>query len=125
MAVELLELQLQKGEGVKLQWQKQVRYRLRLLGRFIIEARKIIPEAQSLNDILKCENFISIVQAAKECGQKGEGKAEGLSVPVKVGFVLKSAVEVILSAALRENNIEKMQNAKNLLRLYEMEWGTR
>jgi hypothetical protein len=128
VAVEFLELELEKGEGAKLQWKKQIRYRLRLLGRFVLEARKIIPGAQSLSDILRHVNFLLIVKAAKKCGQKGDGQAEGLSVPVKVGFVLKAAVEVILATALLKEDEEskkRAQDAEKLLKLYDMQWGTR
>ncbi len=132
--MEFLELELEKGEGEKLQWKKQMRYRLRLLGRFILEARKILPGSFSLSDILKASNFLSIVKAAKECRKKEDGRAEGLSVPVKVGFVLKAAAEVILARALlavegdeeeKKKKAEDVKDAKNLLKLYDMQWGTR
>jgi hypothetical protein len=131
LASELLELQLQKGEGEKQQWKKQIRYKLRLLGRFILEARKLLPGCHSLREILKCSNFLSIVEAAKECGKEELEKQEssrgagGLTVPVKVGFLVKGCAEVLMTSAQREKDHERAKDAKHLLENYKREWGTR
>ncbi len=130
LAAEFLDLQLQKGEGAKLQWKKQIRYKLRLLGRFILESRKLLPGCHSLREILVCSNFLSIVEAAKECGKEELEKQEsrrggGETVPVKVGFLVKGCAEVIMTSAQRDKDPERTQDAKNLLENYQKEWGTR
>jgi hypothetical protein len=96
VAGELIELQLQlhKGEGAKIHWRKQIRHKLCLLRRFILEARKIISACHSLYDILKCKNFFSIVEAAKQCGKGEAGKEVGLTVLLKVGFLVKACADL-------------------------------
>jgi hypothetical protein len=125
LAGELLELQLHKGEGAKIHWRKQIRHKLRLLGRFILEARKILPACYSLNDILKCQNFLSIVEAAKQCGKGEAGKEVGLTVPLKVGFLVKACADLIMTSAQRDKDLERAKDAKHLLANYHKEWGTR
>jgi hypothetical protein len=133
VAVALLELELQKGDGDRRSWIKNMRYRLRLLGRFICAARKSIAGAHDLKQILKCQNFEHIAEAAKRCAQgplptdptPTKAGEEPVSVPVKIGFMVKAACEIIRGEALRNNDREVIENTKNLLELYDMEWGTR
>jgi hypothetical protein len=125
LVAELLELQLQKGEGWKIHWRKQMRHKLRLLGRFILEARKILPNCYSLNDILFCENFLFIVEAAKECGKREAGGGPGLTVPMRVGFLVKACAKIIKSSALRNKDFLRAKDAKGLLDNYKEEWGER
>jgi hypothetical protein len=123
VAVEFLELQLQKGEGHKPNWKKQIRYRLRLLGRLILEARNLIQGSYNLRDILICPNFRRIAEAAKECAKK-EGHV-GNSVPVKIGFMVKACAEVLLAEASEKLDEKKLAGIKSFLKLYKMHWGTR
>lgn len=130
VANELLDLELQKGEGDKPRWLKQYRYKWRLLGRFITEARKLVPGAHSLTELLQCNNFIALAKAANECGKGPQDKdpsrkGEALSVPLKVGFLLKGCAEVMRGQALREKNEDMMQSTKNLLELYDSQWSKR
>jgi hypothetical protein len=139
VALDLLNRLLQKGQGKRHLWIKHTRYRLRLLGRFILQARKLIPGAHSLEDILKRENFLAIVEASKLCGggeeeegqeDDGQDEASGkkptaASVPLKVGYVIKASLQTILGNALMKNDILERKNAEDLLRLYEMQWGDR
>jgi hypothetical protein len=125
VARELLELQLQKGEGSKFQWRKQIRHKLRLLGRFVLEARKLLPGCHSLEDILTCQNFLTIAEAAKQCGRGEAGKAEGLTVPVKVGFLVKACAEIIMASAQQKKDLDRAKDAKHLLDNYQKQWGTR
>jgi hypothetical protein len=125
VARDMLELQLQKGEGSKIHWRKQIRHKLRLLGRFILEARKIIPGSHNLDDILVCENFLSIVEAAKQCGKGQTGRAEGLTVPVKVGFLVKACTEIIMATAQQKKDLPRAKDAKHLLANYKQQWGIR
>lgn len=139
VAVALLEYELQSGEGEKPQWQKHFRYKMRLLGRFILEARKLIPNAHSLRDILQRIYFDQIVAAAREIGQTEPNPTKpnstgGHSVPVKVGFMLKNCMKVLLSESLVQAAVEEKQeierdtkekDIRKLLELYNLDWSKR
>ena len=130
VVIDFLSLQLGKGEGNKPLWVKNIRYRLRLLGRFKMEYKKLDKNASTLTQILRCQNFLKIVDAALKVGttrteEDPDKEQKAFSVPVKLGFMIKGTAEVIQGAGLRTVDREVTENAGNLLKLYENEWGNR
>jgi len=127
VAIALLELEIEKQEEVTPLWTKHMRYKLRLLGRFIIIARDHFPNAPSLREILKRENFSSIVKLALETGEVEKQAKKGSTVPVKLGFILKSCMDIILSDLLedKDSTPEDTANIRALMELYKLRWGKR
>jgi hypothetical protein len=53
LANKILEYRLKRGQGKEANFKKQMRDKLRLLGRFLLRARKDIPGYYSLREILR------------------------------------------------------------------------
>jgi len=138
LAVGILDYVLNKGEGHQPNWRKNICYRLRLLGRFLLEARELLPSCHSLREILQPFNFLQIVTAAQRCAIKEkdnfpvkddaeETETEANSVPVKIGFMLKLAIKVVVADEMMLPNFsqEKVTSANYLIELFKLQWGTR
>jgi hypothetical protein len=138
LAVGILEYVLKKEEGHQPNWRKNICYRLRLLGRFLLEARELLPSCHSLREILQPFNFLQIVTAAQRCAIKEkdnfpvqddaeETETEANSVPVKIGFMLKLAIKVVVADEMMLPNFsqEKVTSANYLIELFKLQWGTR
>jgi hypothetical protein len=127
LVVKVLEFKLLQGEGKVINWKKQWRYRLRLLGRFIIKARSLLPGCSNLREILKVDNFPKIANAAADCAKfmTATGEDAANSVPLKIGFTLKTVLKFLDSeATINKDNVAE-QNAQRLLKLYQNDWCTR
>ena len=95
-----------------------------------MEYKKLDKNASTLTQILRCQNFLKIVDAALKVGttsteEDPDKEQKAFSVPVKLGFMIKGTAEVIQGAGLRTVDREVTENAGNLLKLYENEWGNR
>jgi hypothetical protein len=138
LILQVLEFQLHgRGQGPRPNWDKNLAYKLRLLGRFLLEARNILPQCTTLRDVLQPYHFKEMVEAAKRVGLKkkpeewegddnaGEDNMAD-SVPTKVGFILKHAAKQIASDLMMAKNADssKIETANRLVELFKNRWST-
>ncbi len=113
-------------------WAGNQRYQVRLLGRFIIEARKLIPGAETLENILHAHHFEAIADAVENCrrstnhidGNETEETHQS-SVPLALGKAIKKAAAQLKSMALKNCNDEQQKQAKKMMEIINDQWKDR
>ena len=103
---------------------------MRLLGRILVEARKNCGNQNaSLKDVLIPSNFDMLMKCARDIGgyEENDGTSskrsfKSPSTTINCGYEIRNAASVIESQALREREMNKVEEIGVFIRLYENEW---
>jgi hypothetical protein len=117
-----LEFYVKTGFWSQSKWRSQTRSKMRLGARLLIELRKTYPDA-GLRDVLAKENFIDIVEATKACALN-TGDKESLQVPLKMGHLINSLLQRMLSQAMIDSDKETRKAVVEFQKLMKSDWGT-
>ena len=106
--------------------------RMRQLARLLTELRTLpasrLPRC-SLEEYLRPERFDDVVAAVKSlCSfedKSGESRFGIPSLALKLGHSLKKCVYIIWGKAVRSKNKDREEDAVNMEKLFEREWGDR
>lgn len=123
----MLELRIRAIDLNRIGGIKQLRQGIRLLGRFVVECRSLIPGSSGLEDILIPKNVSEIASAAIRCakGEENTEESEAVSVPVSIGLMLKAAMQAKRDKAIIELDVETVARTKELLELHDSQWKHR
>jgi hypothetical protein len=108
----------------------EVSQKMRLLGRVVLEGRKLIGnEKVSLEDLLKPGKFDTLICCARNIagyeendGSSSKKRFKAPATAVHCGYELKRAAMILRCQALREKDIGKKDDVDIFLQLYETEW---
>ena len=105
---------------------------MRLLGRLLSTLRIRYPKGgNTLTDYLDPINFDVIVECAKELGEYTAKSVDGEyipsfkkpSLPLKLGYALHNILMIMKGIGLRQKDHTLIENAQNMIQLYESEWS--
>ncbi len=99
LAIKILEYRLKRGQGKEPNFKKQMRDKLRLLGGFLLRARKDIPGCHSLTEILRPQHFHQITSVIQAMGDENNAN----SLPTKLGYMLKPGVRLLRGEAMLDD----------------------
>jgi len=124
--LDMLALKCHRGI-TREKWIANLRYEVRLLGRFIIEARKLIPGAETLTDILRADNFDAIAAASELCStsKKPGNENETTSVALNIGNAIKKATDQLMSMSLINKDDSTYKQGKEMLKVMASRWQQR
>ncbi len=123
LLLEWLEFKVSSGFWKQKKWTSQVRAKLRLGARLLLQLRKKFPDI-TLRDALVVDKFDQIVEAVKACAQTKMGK-EAFDVPVKMGHLLSGLIKRIHVSAIRAKDKEGCEEVSSFKKMMEADWGTR
>ena len=108
-----------------------VSQRMRVLARLLLCMRKKLTKPElCLEDVLKPDYFDPIVEATKEVGGYTMINNEGEivpsfstpSLPLLIGYALEKCVSLYRGIGIKVNDKTVLDNAKNFLKLFKLEW---
>ena len=104
---------------------KDIRYTLRCIAKLMIEFKKVANlEDVSAKDLLLLKNFENIVTAMKNrSGYKGPRKIKTPHITLKLGFSLKTLVDIVSLKYLKEGLDSQVSNCEKFLMLYGKEYS--
>lgn len=106
--------------------QKMIRGKLRLLGRFLIEIRKINPSIQDLEDVfdpLRYDNVVEAINVVAGLDEK-TGRYRAPATASSLGAVLKQVTRTFIVTCIKEKQKKRKQDTEDFLSLVETELFT-
>lgn len=99
--------------------------KMRELGRFLIEARKLNDDIIRLQDCINAQQFRVTAEAARKTAgyKEKEKKFKTPSLALKIGHSLKKCAEIVLGEAFMLEDESMKRNAKAFIRMYDMDWN--
>lgn len=100
-----------------LQDNNMIRTRLRQIGRFIYEFKKINDNVRDLRDILDPNNYDQIVDTINKIAglDENSGRYKAPSTAYNLGLHIKSIALLLETECIKEKNIEKRESVRDLL----------
>ncbi|XP_069109189.1 LOW QUALITY PROTEIN: uncharacterized protein [Argopecten irradians] len=101
-----------------------VSQKMRELGRFLLSAREVDTDINSLADVLKPEKFPTVLKSTRHlCGYScSENKFSNPSLALKIGHLLKKCAMIQKANALMTEDTSLGSKSDAFLSLCEMEW---
>lgn len=102
-------------------YHKMIRARLRLIGRFLLEIKKIDNCIHEYSSVFKPENFESALEAVNILGGLNAAKQEysSPSTATEMGLALKKCCKMLITLCIKRRNDELKVDAKDFFRLLE------
>lgn len=101
---------------------------MRETARLLINAQTLLKSEVQMSEILKPQNFDSVVRAALMTSSTGFDDEEDLKSPstaIRIGYELKRMLSTKWAEAIKENNEQHVKESKDFLKLMKFEWSTR
>jgi hypothetical protein len=115
-----LHFQCTTGFWMQSKWKSQTRAKMRLGARLLLELQKTFPDV-SLREVLVKKNFDAITEAVKSCSLSSEG-TESLQVPLKLGHLINSLLQRMLSQASKASDDETCKAVQDFQELMKSDW---
>lgn len=101
-----------------------IRAKLRVLGRFIIEIKKLNALIKELADVFQPEHFDDIIKAINVIGKldEGTGRYKSPSTAFAIGTALKQTARVLITECIKTKDINTKKNTEDVLLLMESDF---
>jgi hypothetical protein len=124
LLLQWLELKCSSGFWRQKKWQSQIRGKLRLGGRLLLELRKEYPGA-TLQELISVQRFDDVVAATKSCALTASSVAA--ETPLKMGHLIASLIKrkQIMAIRAQPPDLATIEEMRQLKELWIAEWGDR
>lgn len=101
--------------------QKMIRAKLRLLGRFLIEARKMNSSVKNLEDVFEPIRFTNVVAAVNNVAELDDstGRYKAPATASLLGTLLKQVARTFIIECIKNKKVQAKSDAEDFLRLME------
>ena len=121
----------QLGENMYKKCRKQphqyqyIREIMQELGKFLIEMKKIDANINTVKDCIDPTQFNKVVSGVRKVSgyENQESSFSISSIALKLGYSIRTCVDIVMSNALKEGNDQQMSKAERFIVLLKSDWS--